>query len=55
MPNWMCLMRAGMRSTTCCLAEVRVASMLAPGCVCLESVVSCYRTSSEVARIVGAP
>jgi hypothetical protein len=29
MPNWMCLMRAGMRSTTCCLAEVRGASMMA--------------------------
>lgn len=29
MPNWMCLMRAGMRSTTCCLAVVRGASMVA--------------------------
>ena len=31
MPNWMCFMRAGMRSTTCCLAVVRGASMVAAG------------------------
>jgi hypothetical protein len=53
MPNWMCLMRAGMRSTTCCFAEVRGASMLGLF-VYSEVFVWCYR-SSEVACIVVAP